>query len=57
MSELKYKYCASISFAIEILEFIKRNYEKHSKTDSGVLKYVDALNMAIDALKEKSNKE
>ena len=48
MSE--YKMCANAEMAIDILEFIKRNYEKHSD-EAGVQKYIEALQMGIDALK------
>ena len=53
----KYPACASYNLAIEILEFIKRNYEKHLLTDTGCRKYVDALNIGIDAINEKLLKE
>ena len=48
MSE--YKMCANAEMAIYILEFIKRNYEKHSD-QAGVQKYSEALQMGSDALK------
>ena len=51
MSE--YKMCANAEMAIEILEFIKRNYEKHSD-QAGVQKYIEALQMGIEALKERN---
>lgn len=45
-----YKMCANPSMAIEILEFIKHSYEKHND-QVGVQKYIEALQMGIDALK------
>ena len=39
---------------IYILEFIKRNYEKHND-QAGVQKYIEALQMGIDALKKESS--
>lgn len=53
----KYPMCASYDLAIDILEFIKRNYEKHLPNDKGCQKYVDALNIGIDAINEKLSKE
>ena len=50
MDATKFKMCANAEMAIEILEFIKRNYEKHSE-EAGVQKYIEALEMGIDALK------
>lgn len=47
------KMCANEEMAIDILEFIKRNYENHSD-EAGVKKYIDALQMGIDALKTQS---
>lgn len=47
----KYKMCANEDMAIYILEFIKRGYEKNYK-DAGVQKYLEALQMGIDALRE-----
>ena len=46
------KACANKEMAIDILEFIKMNYEKHLNEDGqvGCLKYVEALQMGIDAL-------
>ena len=51
MSE--YKMCANAEMAIYILEFIKRNYEKGLNEDdqAGCQKYVEAVQMGIDALK------
>lgn len=45
----EYKMCANEDMAIYILEFIKREYEK-SYQDAGVQKYIEALQMGIDAL-------
>ena len=45
----EYKMCANEEMAIDILEFIKQNYEKHSD-QAGVQKYIEALQMGIDAL-------
>lgn len=45
----EYKACANEEMAIEILDFIKQNYEKYSDK-SGVKKYIEALQMGIDAL-------
>lgn len=53
MDATKFKMCANAEMAIEILEFIKRNYEKHND-DAGVQKYIEALEMGIAALKESS---
>ena len=55
----KYPACASYNMAIEILEFIKRNYEKSLNEDGyvGCQKYIDALNIGIEAIKEKQLKE
>ena len=47
----KYTMCPDANTAIDILEFIKLNYENCKTT--GVQKYIDALQMGIDALKEK----
>jgi hypothetical protein len=49
---VEYKMCANEDMAIYILEFIKRNYEKHSDEpgQAGVQKYIEALQMGIDAL-------
>lgn len=49
--------CANEEMAIEILEFIKRNYEKHLNEDGqvGCQKYIEALQMGIDALKKDNN--
>ena len=44
--------CSTTEMAIDILEFIKRNYEKHSE-EAGIQKYIEALQMGIDALKDK----
>ena len=49
--ENEWKRCANTEMAIYILEFIKRNYEKHHK-DEGVKKYTEALQMSIDALRK-----
>lgn len=46
----EYKMCANEEMAIYILDFIKRGYEK-SFQDAGVQKYVEALQMGIDALR------
>lgn len=51
---VEYKMCANEDMAIYILEFIKRNYEKHSD-QAGVQKYIEALQMGIDALTEQSH--
>ena len=50
MTELK--MCANEDMAIYILDFIKRNYEKRLNEDgqAGCQKYVEALQMGIDAL-------
>lgn len=45
----EYKMCPNEEMAAYILEFIKRNYEKHSD-QAGVQKYIEALQMGIDAL-------
>lgn len=45
------KLCANEKMAIQILEFIKRGYEKNYQ-DGGVKKYTEALQMGIDALTE-----
>ena len=37
--------------AIYILEFIKQEYAKHYQ-DAGVQKYIEALDMGIDALRK-----
>ena len=50
----EYKMCANEEMAIEILEFIKRNYGKHSD-QAGVQKYIEALQMGIDALKNRKD--
>lgn len=44
--------CANKEMAIDILEFIKRNYEKHLNEEGqvGCQKYIEALQMGIDAL-------
>ena len=47
----EYKMCANEDMAIYILEFIQRGYQKNYK-DSGVQKYIEALQMGIDALKK-----
>jgi hypothetical protein len=46
------KMCANKEMAIDILEFIKSNYEKHLNEDgqAGCQKYIEALQMGIDAL-------
>ena len=46
----EYKACANAEMAIEIFEFIKGEYEKRYQ-DAGIQKYVEALQMGIDALK------
>lgn len=46
----EYKMCANSEMAIDILEFIKLNYENHSEK-AGVQKYIEALQMGIDALR------
>ena len=48
-NESKYKMCPSPDMAIYILEFIKSGYEKRYQ-DAGVQKYIDALQMGIDAI-------
>ena len=53
----KYPACANYDMAIEILEFIKRNYEKHLVEQAGCQKYIDALNIGIDAIQEKHIRE
>ena len=45
----EYKMCPNTDHAIYILEFIQRNYQKHSE-DAGVQKYIEALQMGIEAL-------
>lgn len=52
----EYKMCANANMAIDILEFIKRNYEKHSD-QAGVQKYIEALQMGIDALNTSKERE
>ena len=52
----EYKICADAEMAIYILEFIKREYEKHYQ-DVGVQKYIEALDMGIDALREQKEGE
>ena len=53
------KYPAYVNYylAIEILEFIKRHYEKQLPKRIGCQKYVDALNIGIDSIKDKILKE
>lgn len=46
------KACANSEMAIEILEFIKQEYEKNYQ-DAGVKKYIEALQMGVDALRVK----
>lgn len=48
--DIGYKMCSNSDMAIDILEFIKQNYVKHSD-QAGVQKYIEALDMGIDALK------
>lgn len=43
--------CPDIDTAIYILDFIKTEYEKRCQEDIGVKKYVEALQMGIDALR------
>lgn len=45
----EYKMCANEDMAIYILDFIKRGYENKYQ-DAGVQKYIDALQMGIDAI-------
>lgn len=52
MSVDNFKFCANEEMAIYILEFIKNGYDK-SFDDSGKLKYIDALDMGIEALKKR----
>ena len=52
----EYKMCDNSEMAIYILEFIKRNYEKHSD-QAGVQKYIEALQMGIDALEKQIPKK
>jgi hypothetical protein len=52
MSE--YKFCSSIDMAISILEFIKQKYEENNE-QAGVHKYIEALQIAIEALKFSNN--
>lgn len=52
----EYKMCASVDMAIYILEFIKQGYAKNYQ-DAGVRKYIEALQMGIDALVEKSKEK
>ena len=52
----EYKMCDNSEMAIYILEFIKRNYEKHSD-QAGVQKYIEALQMGIDALSTPKERE
>lgn len=47
-----FKFCANEEMAIYILEFIKNGYDK-SFDDSGKLKYIEALDMGIEALKKR----
>lgn len=47
----EYKMCANEDMAIYILDFIKRGYENKYQ-DAGVQKYIDALQMGIDAILE-----
>lgn len=49
----KYPACATYELAVEILKFIRQSYENCSCTDYGCQKYIDALNIGIDAIKEK----
>lgn len=51
----EYKMCANKEMAIYILEFIKRGYEKNYQ-DSGVQKYIEALQMGINALSSEVEK-
>ena len=53
MSE--YKMCPNEDMAIYILDFIKRGYENRYQ-DHGVKKYIEALEMGIEALKERKEK-
>lgn len=50
----EYKACPNKEMAIYILDFIKWNYEKHLNEDGqgGCKKYVEALQMGIDALRK-----
>lgn len=47
----EYKMCANEEMAIYILDFIKRGYEKNFQ-DGGVQKYIEALDMGIEALRK-----
>lgn len=51
VKETKYKMCPNADMAIYILDFIKRSYEK-ALDKEGVQKYVEALQMGIDALEK-----
>lgn len=48
----EYTMCSTADMAIYILEFIKQGY-KRKYQDAGVQKYIEALEMGIDALKKK----
>lgn len=52
----EYKMCANAEMAIYILEFIQRGYKKHYD-DAGVRKYIEALQMGIDALEKQIPKK
>lgn len=52
----EYKMCANEEMAIYILEFIQRGYKKYYD-DEGVRKYIEALQMSIDALEKQIPKK
>lgn len=52
LENIKIKMYTDEAMAIDILEFIQRKYEEYSDQE-GTKKYVEALQMGIDALKEK----
>lgn len=47
----EYPSCINCDMAIDILDFIKRGYEQKYQ-DAGVQKYIDALQMGINAIKK-----
>lgn len=53
--ETQYKMCPNADMAIYILDFIKRGYEKKYQ-DAGVQKYIEALQMGIDALEKQKGR-
>ena len=49
---IEYRTCPDAETAMYILEFIKENYQKDCDEQWGVLKYIEALQMGIDAIKK-----